>query len=389
MEIVRDKIRQTIALLDELDLDMWLIFVRETPMQCDPAVPMVVGCDVVWQSFFVYTRRGDAIALVGDLDASEFEKRHCFSEILTYRKSVRDDIRELIKRLDPKTIALNYSTDNPAADGLTFGMHRLLSEYLSGTRYVERFESAYQLIAKLRARKLTAEVERISAAAFMTVDAWNKSVEQFRPGMTEKEIAAILDSNIAALGGTNSFATIVNAGDKSAAGHGLPGDAKLEPGDLLHVDFGARHQGFCADLQRLAYVPRRGEKEPPAELTEAFETVREAIDRVADACRPGVEGHEMDAIARSLLTDRGYPEYPHALGHQLGRAVHDGGAILGPKWDRYGILPTIPLELNNVFTIELEINLPGIGCVGLEEDTCVTESGARFLCPRQQELTIL
>ena len=89
-----------------------------------------------------------------------------------------------------------------------------------------------------------------------------------------------------------------------------------------------------------------------------------------------------------MLTDNGYPTYQHALGHQLGRDVHDGGALIGPKWERYGITPTIELEANNVFTLELEIVLPGIGCVGLEEDVCVTESGARFLGPRQMELDI-
>jgi len=99
-------------------------------------------------------------------------------------------------------------------------------------------------------------------------------------------------------------------------------------------------------------------------------------------------GFEIDSFARKMLVDNGYPEYSHALGHQLGRDVHDGGAIIGPKWPNYGVTPTIPLEKNNVFTLELEINLPGIGCVGLEEDVLVTENGAKFLSPRQTELII-
>jgi Xaa-Pro aminopeptidase len=102
-----------------------------------------------------------------------------------------------------------------------------------------------------------------------------------------------------------------------------------------------------------------------------------------------VRGHEIDSIARKILAGAGYEDYQHALGHQLGRAVHDGGALLGPKWERYGKAPTMTLELNNVFTLELEIMLPDVGCVGLEEDVCVTENGARFLCPRQLELVII
>ncbi|RME25847.1 MAG: M24 family metallopeptidase, partial [Candidatus Zixiibacteriota bacterium] len=93
--------------------------------------------------------------------------------------------------------------------------------------------------------------------------------------------------------------------------------------------------------------------------------------------------------ARQELRDHGYPEYEHALGHQLGRSVHDGGGILGPRWERYGRTPEIELETGNVFTLELEINLPGVGCVGLEEDVHVTGRGAEFLCPRQMELRIV
>jgi Xaa-Pro aminopeptidase len=99
-------------------------------------------------------------------------------------------------------------------------------------------------------------------------------------------------------------------------------------------------------------------------------------------------GHEIDTAARQALEREGFDVYQHALGHQLGRAVHDGGAIVGPRWSRYGRSSVEPLEENNVFTLELEIMLPDIGCVGLEEDVVITASGAEFLCPRQMELTI-
>ena len=59
------------------------------------------------------------------------------------------------------------------------------------------------------------------------------------------------------------------------------------------------------------------------------------------------------------------------------------------KWERYGTMPSVELEPGSVFTLELEINLPGIGCVGLEEDVLVEEGGAKFLCPRQLELIVV
>ncbi len=388
MNIIKDKIQQVNRLLEELQTDTWLVAVRETSIMADPVLASVVGHDVTWQSFFFYTCSGDAIALVGNLDEENFKRSGCFSEVMTYTEGVREDFRRLVARLDPKSIAVNYSPDNPAADGLTHGMYLTLLDYLSDTPYADRIISAEQVCTKLRSRKLDIEIDLVSRAAVLADDAFKAATKKITPGMTEKEIAAVIDEEIADRGAVNSFDTIVNAGDKTSPGHGLPTDAKLETGDLLHVDFGAQVEGYCSDLQRLVYFRRPRESLPPQNLKDAFETVRDIITEAAGCTQPGVRGFEIDAVAREMLLDNGYPVYQHALGHQLGRGVHDGGALIGPKWERYGSSPSIELEVANIFTLELEINLPGIGCVGLEEDVLITENEARFLCPRQMELTV-
>ncbi len=388
MDIIKEKINQANLLLEELKIDAWIVFVRETSMMADPAMAMVGGFEAVWNSFFIYTRRGDAIAVVGNLDAENFRHSGRFTEVVPYTKGVKEDLRQLIQKLDPAGIAVNYSLENPAADGLTHGMYLQLMEYLEGTPYSDRLVSAEQLVSKLRSRKLPSEVDLISAAAKVTVEVWDESLPDFKPGMTEIEIAAVIESSMKKRGLKPSFDTIVNAGDKTKPGHGSPSKAKVADGDLLHVDFGVKLNDYCSDLQRLVYFNRRGENKPPEELFDAFRMVESIITETGKMCKPGVKGFEVDALAREMLTDNGYPEYEHALGHQVGRDVHDGGGIIGPKWERYGKTPEIELEVGNVSTLELEINLPGIGCVGLEEDICVTEDGARFLCPRQKELMV-
>lgn len=388
MDIVKEKIRQTPALLQELDLDLWLVFVRETPVLADPILPLVVGLDATWQSFFAFTRSGEAIALIGNLDKADYERSGRFTDVLPYTAGVKEDIRSLLQRLDPRRIALNYSPDDPSADGLTHGMYLLLCDYLAGTPYAGRLVSAETLCSKLRARKTVSEVARLTTAAELANQVWLDALDQLKVGMSEREIAAVIEKKMADSGGQTSFETIVNAGSKTEPGHGRPTDARLEPGDLLHIDFGVRSDGYCSDLQRLLYFRRRGETDVPNELQEAFATVKDIISETAKRCRPGVRGWEIDAAARKMLTDHGYPEYEHGLGHQLGRSVHDGGALLGPKWERYGKTPTLEVEASYVFTLELEIMLAGIGCVGLEEDIVVTEHGGRFLCPRQLELVV-
>lgn len=388
MDLVKAKINQVYGVLNELNIDSWLVFVRETSMMADPVVPLVVGHEVTWQSFFLYTKNGKSYALVGNFDKDNFERSGYFDEVLTYTASPKEDFRKLIGRVNPEKIALNYSTSDSAADGLAHGMFLLLNEYLEVTPYPDRFISAEELVSKLRSRKNPEEIKLLKKAAIIAGEVWEDVSKKIKVGMTEKEIGALIDKAIANKGCRNSFDTLVNAGDKTEAGHGTPTNAKLGAGDLLHVDFGVVYRDYCSDIQRLIYFKRPKEKSAPPELIDAFDKVNEIISQTADFCRPGKRGHEIDSLARKILTDNGYPEYQHALGHQLGRSVHDGGAVLGPKWGRYGNTPEIPLEEGNVFTLELEILLPGIGCVGMEEDVSIVNGKTVFLSKRQMKLLV-
>jgi Xaa-Pro aminopeptidase len=126
----------------------------------------------------------------------------------------------------------------------------------------------------------------------------------------------------------------------------------------------------------------------PEEVWRAFATVVRAIDAAAAVLRPGVRGHEVDAAARRVVVKAGYPEFKHGVGHGLGRAVHDGGTLLGPRWPCYGRNTEAAVEAGNVFTLELGVATPA-GHVGLEEDVLVTERGVEFLSTPQRELILV
>lgn len=179
---------------------------------------------------------------------------------------------------------------------------------------------------------------------------------------------------------------IVNSGPDSMIGHGVPSEkVTLQDGHIFHIDLGVIKDGYSSDIQRCWFV---GEAVPD-DVTQAQEAVNAAISAGAAALRPGVAGHTVDHAARAELVSRGYPEYLHALGHQVGRVAHDGGALLGPRWERYGNSPDVPVQAGEIYTLELGITVPGRGYLGLEEMVVVTESGCEFLSDRQLTMPMI
>jgi Xaa-Pro aminopeptidase len=99
--------------------------------------------------------------------------------------------------------------------------------------------------------------------------------------------------------------------------------------------------------------------------------------------------HEVDAAARDYIVSKGYGEFPHGLGHQVGRFAHDGNALLGPTWEKYAGKVYQPVEEGMVFTIEPRLRVPGRGDATVEEMVVVTQNGAEFLGPPQKEIFLV
>lgn len=104
---------------------------------------------------------------------------------------------------------------------------------------------------------------------------------------------------------------------------------------------------------------------------------------------PGVTGNAVDGAARQVVTAAGYPEYKYGTGHQLGRVTHDGGAMLGSAWERYGETPFMEVEAGQVYTLEPGLAVEGYGYIGLEEDVLVIGEGVEYLGEPQKELILI
>ena len=391
--MVKEKIVQAIDILKEKNIDAWLIFVRESHSLPDPSLELIVGAHCTWQSAFFITATGDTIAIVGNLDAAAIKATTAFKEVIAYKESIKEELITVFKRLNPQKIAINYSLDDYMSDGLTHGMYLLLKELLKNTPYKDRFISSKDIISAVRGRKSTTEIKYMKEAIDLTLNIFDKVTDYLTVGVTEKDIAKFILAEVEKAGVVVSWdiATCpsVFTGPETAGAHFGPTDRKTERGHIMNIDFGVKINGFCSDLQRTWYFLKEGETDAPSEVHKAFATVRDSIQQAAKFLKPGVQGWQVDDVARKYIISQGFDEYPHALGHQVGRAAHDGAGVLCPIWDRYRDLPYLKVEAGQVYTLEPRVTCEGYGVATIEEEVVVTENGCEFLSEPQQELLLV
>ncbi|MHA2250810.1 MAG: M24 family metallopeptidase [Candidatus Kariarchaeaceae archaeon] len=388
IQIVKEKHEQIFQIMKDEKIDCWLTFVRETDTTPDPVQNLVIGGDVVWESAFIFYYNGDnfgKLAIVGDGDANKERGKGLWDEVLTYIEGISSVLFAKIKEINPEKIALNYSTEDFTADGLSYGLFLRLTTILDG--YQARFVSAQTLIQAIRSQKSKTEVELITKACELTEEINRNVSAKMRVGMSEIEIQELyyqeMDNQSVKEAWEKVGCPAVDAGPDKEFGHVPPSHLLIQTGHTLHNDFGVKYQGYCSDIQRMWLFGSKSDV--PEELQHAFDAVHTAITKAADFIKPGVKGYEVDKIAREYITSKGYEEYQHALGHQLGTKAHDGGTLLGPFWEKYGKLPDGVIKEGNVFTLELGVMTKNYGMVSLEEDIVVTADGCKFLVPRQME----
>lgn len=392
-DVVAAKVKQAAELLREFDLPVWIVqFARETYDHPQPVQHLMVGTTITWPAAFVVTASGRSIAIVGSGDVANVESVGVYGEVRSYVKDVGPTLREVLAEIDPPRIGLSYSVDDDSADNMTHGMYLVLQGCLRDTPFAERLTSADRVLTALRARKLPVEVDRIRAAVQATLSVFSVIEEHLRPGVSEREVARLAHETIRLRGATTawdpSYDPVVNFGPDAPFGHAGPGDTRLGPGMLVHVDLGIKLDGYCSDLQRMWYLLRDGEDGPPEEVRARFATVVRSMRAGFEALRPGIPGWQVDDAARRVITEGGYEEPEFSLGHQLGQSTHDGGSLLGPRWPRYGARPEMLVEEGNVFTLEYALPSPA-GPIGVEEDVVVTDSGAMYLTAPQTDLPCL
>ena len=276
---------------------------------------------------------------------------------LTQQVITRQTLERAAALVGERTLAIE-------ADHLTVAKRTALERHLGRDTMATE-----GLLRPLRMRKRPFEVAWLREAARITDVAVAQVVDTtLRPGARELDVALELERVMRSEGADGvSFEIIVASGPRSAMPHGVASQRRIEPGDLVTIDCGARIGGYHADMTRAIGVGSVG-----ATLRAWFDHVLDAQRAGVAAVAPGAEGVAVDAAARERLVAAGLGEaFAHSLGHGVGLEIHEGPSLSPTSSDT--------LDAGMVVTVEPGVYVAETGGLRIEDLVLVTDDGADVL----------
>ena len=230
----------------------------------------------------------------------------------------------------------------------------------------------------LREIKTPAEIVTMRKAAAITSEAFETVLPRIREGMTELELRLELETIMFRLGAEAlAFDTIIASGINGSLPHAVPGPRKLQRGDMITMDFGAKVGGYCSDMTRTVALG-----EPSPEMRKIYNTVLRAQAMCEAALAAGKNCYEIDRLSRDYIDSQGYAgRFGHGLGHCVGIDIHEDPRLSPSCHDT--------LKAGMVITVEPGVYIPGLGGVRIENTCLVKENGAEALTTARKELVIL
>jgi len=225
------------------------------------------------------------------------------------------------------------------------------------------------VLGGLRSCKGEEEAAAIRAAGAVAIRALRRAVKSIRPGITESELAGLIDLEVRRCGAKSSFETIVAFGANASRPHHQPGTRRLRRIDTILIDFGARYRGYCSDITRCFAIGRATKL-----YQKVYAAVKDAQAAAIREVRPGVTLKQVDSAAREVIRRWDLPVYGHGTGHGLGLEIHEEPYL---KPQSKGVLKS-----GMVVTIEPGVYMPGKLGVRIEDDVLVTQDGCEVLTRR-------
>jgi Xaa-Pro aminopeptidase len=282
----------------------------------------------------------------------------------------QDLVSEAVEHLPEGTLRVGYESETVTVDGL----ERMRKHFPERVELV----AVKGLVERMRVVKDEQEVELIAAAQRLADDAFEGLLAGGIEGRTERELALALEHDMRLRGAeAPSFDSIIAGGAHGALPHARPRDVKIEKGQLVVIDWGARYNGYCSDCTRTVAVG-----EPGPEAREAYELVLGAQQVGLDEVRAGGDCRQIDKAVRDIIYGAGHEgHYGHGLGHGVGIEIHEAPTLSFRSEDT--------LQAGTVVTVEPGVYLPGKFGIRIEDLVVVTQDGVRILTSIPKGLRIV
>ncbi len=236
----------------------------------------------------------------------------------------------------------------------------------------------HNFITDIRAIKDDSEIERLTYAQKITDAAFSYVLSFICPGLTEREVQLKLDNYMLTHGAEAlAFPSIVATGPNAANPHAIPGNTKLESGQCVVLDFGARARGYCSDMTRTIFLGK-----PTKEMKRAWSVLRRANEAVQEKIYPGVTGVAMHELAERVLAQGGFEDrMGHGLGHGVGMDIHEQ-PCLNTRNNQM-------LKVGSVVTVEPGIYIPNNFGMRLEDFGVIRENGFECFTKSTHEMIVI
>ena len=243
------------------------------------------------------------------------------------------------------------------SEDVTLARMRKWKREFKNTKFVQKTG----IIEHFRRTKSAGELRNFHRAQGITQEVMGRIPKSLKSGVTENGIAWKIEGWMRELGADGiAFDPIVAFGTNSSRPHHHPTDRKLKKGEIVQIDMGARHKGYCADQSQVFFTGKK-----TVQQEKVLSAVREAKDAAVAAVKVGVTTHELDRIARKILRKHEFEKYfTHALGHGLGLDVHEGVSLSQKVTSK-------KLMKNEIITIEPGVYIPGKFGIRLEDEVVV------------------
>lgn len=307
----------------------------------------------------------DKALIVTDSRYTEQAQQQCENyEVLEYTTSVWSAIGDFMADLEKKPQLCGFE-----------GNHVPFDTYQTFTEALPKLTFMSVRLEGLRAVKREDELEYMRQAARIAGEAYEVTLQQIKPGMTENMIRIILETEMLKRGSTEpSFATIIASGQRSSMPHGVASDKVVEEGDFITFDFGAVYKGYHSDMTRTVVVGQAS-----ALQKELYHIVLTAQEKGVAAVKAGLAGKDLDELCRESIRQAGYGAYfNHGLGHGVGLEIHEE-PVASPR-------SASVLEKNMVVTVEPGVYLPGRLGLRIEDSVIVNEDGCEILTTTPKQL---